>query len=167
MEVWKNRSAPLTTSTDHTATVWLTSGSHGDVFLAQKAASQLHRRNMPLLHMSNIQVRHCMWRVFTRHSFALVLQATNTGAKNPVYKATDSPSQANAGVAFSINCPQDLNHLYMYFKCLLQSAHHIRNPKGTVTKTVRCKLNSTRGTKTTAGAVQTSQENFQQRWQEE
>ena len=42
---------PITT-VDHRASEWSTSGSLGDAFWVQKAAPQLYRRNVPLLHTS-------------------------------------------------------------------------------------------------------------------
>ena len=38
-----------------------------------------------------VQVRHTMWPSFTRPSPALVLQATNAGARRPGYEATITP----------------------------------------------------------------------------
>jgi len=57
---------------DRRTTEHLTSDSLDNVSWIQKAALQLYRRNVPLLHMS-----------FP----VLVLQATNTGARRPGYEA--------------------------------------------------------------------------------
>ena len=59
----------------------LTSDSLGDV---QKAALQLYRRNVPLLHTSGYIIARDQ---FTRLSPALVLQATNAGVRRPQYEA--------------------------------------------------------------------------------
>jgi len=42
----------LITNTDHGATEHLTSGSLRNIYWVQKAASQLYRKNLPLLHTS-------------------------------------------------------------------------------------------------------------------
>jgi len=74
---------------DHARTECLTSGSLRNVSWVQKAASQLYRRNLSLLHMSTQCPDMSLHMIsFTRPSPALPLQATNAGVRMPGYEAT-------------------------------------------------------------------------------
>jgi len=68
-----------------------TSDSLGDVSWIQKAALQLYRRNVPLLHMSRyVTARDSVLPGLPRVSTA----ATNAGVRRPGYEATGYPYAA-------------------------------------------------------------------------
>ena len=64
------------------------SDSLGNFSWIQKAALQLYRRNVPLLHTSRYVTAHDSCS-FTRPSPALILQATNTGVRRLGYEANN------------------------------------------------------------------------------
>ena len=67
----------------------LTSGSLGDVSWVQKAALQLYRRNVPLLHMPTQRPRMSLHVIsFARLSPMIVQQVTNAGVRRSGYEAT-------------------------------------------------------------------------------
>jgi len=72
---------------DHETTECSTSGSLDDVSWIQKAALQLYRRNVSLLHMSTQCLGTSLHVIsFTRPSFTLVLQVTNARVRRPGYE---------------------------------------------------------------------------------
>jgi len=76
------------TNTDRRTTGYSTPGSLGDVSSVQKAASQLYRRNVPLLHTSPTSryVTACdqYYQAFPK----VASQVTNAGVTRPGYEAT-------------------------------------------------------------------------------
>jgi len=78
---------------DHGITERSTPGSLGYVSEIQKAALQLYRRNVPLLHTPT-QLDQCPGMSqhvtsFIRPSSVSVLQATNVGVRRPGYETTN------------------------------------------------------------------------------
>jgi len=77
----------LIATTDHGSTELSNQCSLGNIFPVQKAAIQLYRKNVPLLHMSAQRARYvtaCVYKAYP----ALVLQATNdAGVRRPGYEA--------------------------------------------------------------------------------
>ena len=71
-----------------------TSDSLADVSWVQKAALQVYRRNLPLLHTSRYVIAR--GSVLPGSSPALVLQATNAGAGRPGYEAKTLPHITNS-----------------------------------------------------------------------
>jgi len=78
---------PIAT-TEQAATEQSTSGSLDDISWVQEAASQLYRRNVPLLHTSTQRPGVLLQVIsFTRPSPTLVLQAAKAVTKRPGYEA--------------------------------------------------------------------------------